>query len=142
MNNPKANNSGIIGNFMEALRLVFDSLMEGVGYRFDLFEMELQEVSERYTRMYILLQIAFFAFFIAFLCLNVMILMLFWEYRIAVSLGLFLFYALTGLFLVRHVMQTAKSAPTPFSATIEVLKQDQEALMSEQRAALNQNANQ
>ena len=57
MNNPKVNNSGIIGNFMEALRLVFDSLMEGAGYRFDLFEMELQEVSQRYTKMYMLLQV-------------------------------------------------------------------------------------
>jgi uncharacterized membrane protein YqjE len=141
MSNQDSSNSGIIRNFMDASQMVLDSFMEGVRYRFDLFEMELQEVSERYIKMYMLLQVAFFAIFIAFLCLNVLILVMFWEHRIPVSLGLFLFYIIAGLFLVRHVMQNAKSAPPPFSATIEVLKQDQVALMSENPVAFNKKAN-
>jgi uncharacterized membrane protein YqjE len=141
MNSQNQSNSGIIRNFMDAFQLVSDSFMEGVRYRFELFEIELQEVSERYIKMYMLLQVAFFAIFIAFLCLNVLILVLFWEHRIPVSLGLFLFYILAGLFLVRHVMQNVKSAPSPFSATIEVLKQDQVALMSESPVAFDKKAN-
>ncbi|GEM_PF-1486360 len=134
MNNQDQKNPSIIHNFIIAFRILADSFMEGVRYRIDLFELELEEVSERYGKLYVLLQIAFFAIFIAFLCLNVLILVLFWEQRIFVSLGLFIFYLLIGLILIRYIRQTMKSAPPPFSATIEVLKQDQTALMSEQKS--------
>ena len=135
MNNTNQSSSGIFKSFMDAFHLVLDSFMEGVRYRFDLFEMDLNDVSERYIRLYMLLQVAFFAIFIAFLCLNVFILVIFWDDRIIVSLVLFTIYLLIGLFIVWYVRKNVKSAPAPFSATIEVLKKDQTALMSENQAA-------
>jgi uncharacterized membrane protein YqjE len=134
MNEKSPNNPGIFQSLIAAFRLLVDSFMEGMGYRSELFEMELQEVTERYFRLYMMLQVAVFAIFIAFLCLNVLILVLFWDYRILASLILFIVYLLTGLLLVRHIIRKSRSAQAPFSATIEVLKQDQVALMSEPRA--------
>ena len=137
MNTTSQSNPGIFKSLMDAFHQVLDSFMEGVRYRFDLFEMELGEISERFTRLYVLLQIAFFAIFIAVLCLNVFILVIFWESRILVSLILFAFYLLFGLFIMWYVIKSVKSAPAPFSATMEVLKQDQMVLMSENSAAPN-----
>ena len=122
---------GVVRNLLNAAQPVWNTLAEAVRDRWNLFRMELGEVSAHYLRLYLFVHGTFFVLFIAFLCFNAFLLMAFWEHRVLFSLGLFLFYLLAGLSLIGYVSHLVKTAPAPFASTIEVLKQDQACLSSD-----------
>ena len=86
--------SGIMHELGQALKLIWNALIEGMQFRCELFGIELREVTERYLSLFLLVMVALFSVFIAFICLNVLLIMVFWENRVMVSLGLFIFYFL------------------------------------------------
>jgi uncharacterized membrane protein YqjE len=121
-------NTGIIKEVSQALKLIWTGLLEGLQFRCELFGVELKELTQRYVSLALLASIALFSLFVAFLCLNIFLLIVFWESRTAVSLGLFTFYLLVAAGLGLYILRKVRSGPPAFSATIAVLKQDQALL--------------
>ncbi|MCG8604104.1 phage holin family protein [bacterium] len=122
---------GIMKEVSQALKLIWNGLLEGLQFRCELFGVELREVTHRYIFLMLLASIALFSLFAAFLCLNIFLLIVFWESRTAVSLGLFSFYFVVATALGVYVLRKVRSGPPAFSATIAVLKQDQALLAAD-----------
>jgi uncharacterized membrane protein YqjE len=125
--------SGVMKEVSQALKLIWNGLLEGLQFRCELFGVELKEITHRYVSLMLLASIALFSLFVAFLCLNILLLILFWESRTVVSLVLFTFYLVVAAGLGLHILRKLKSGPPAFSATIAVLKQDQALLVADSK---------
>ena len=110
-----------------SLGRVWGTFVEGIEYRFDLFTVELQEESMRRARHLLALQLASFAIFLAFLSLNALLIVAFWENRIVVVAAMLGFYAVAGLLLAWRTFASIANAPPPFGATIGELRKDYES---------------
>jgi uncharacterized membrane protein YqjE len=116
--------SGIGG----ALRQVLGSLTEGVRYRGELFALELTEEKNSLISLLLLAMAALFSLFLSFLCLNILLLVLFWDQRAILATVLMLIYLLMAAVLGLIIRHRIKHAPKPFDTTLEVLRKDQETL--------------
>ena len=110
---------------------VLASLAEGVQYRLDLFALELGEARGRLLAYALSLVVAAVALFMAFLCLNLMMVVIFWDQRVTALLVMSGVYVLVGLVLGVSVWAKVKTAPKPFAMTVEELKRDRAFLTSE-----------
>ena len=121
--------------WLDSVAAILRLLGEAAQDRRELFTLELREISVRYAQLYVVVHIILFVFLLAFLCLNTLLLVTFWEQRVGVALGLVAFYGLTGLALGGYVLYVVRTAPAPFSATRDVLEKDREALLGPGRSA-------
>ena len=108
-----------------AVRRLSASLIEGLQLRLDLLALELGEERRRLSQLVLSTLALSLALFMVFLCINVALLIVFWEdHRIPIALGMCGFYgalaAVLGLVIVRRIRRGARA----FSATREVLEKD------------------
>ena len=124
MKKNESTGSGIGG----AARMVIGSLAEGLRYRGELFSIELNEEKRSLLGLLVLAMVAVFTLFMAFLCLNILLLMVFRENAVlvaAILFGVYLAGAVVATVIIRDRIQ---NAPMPFDTTLEVLRKDQEQL--------------
>ena len=71
--------------FLDALKGLWRSLLVGLTQRFDLFSLELEEEKRRLLTVIFLVMVAAFSAFLAFLCLNLVVILLsedFWRLQV------------------------------------------------------------
>lgn len=123
-----AQESGSTRGIGGALRQVLGSLTEGVRYRGELFALELTEEKNSLISLLVLAMAALFSLFLSFLCLNILLLVLFWDQRAILATVLMLIYLLMAAVIGLIIRHRIKHAPKPFDTTLEVLRKDQETL--------------
>ena len=93
--------------------------------RFELFQLEAREERARVVRLVVESIVATFAGFAAFICLNVLMLILSNErQRVQILVGLIVFYGLLALWAALSLRRRLKSSSSPFSTTVEEFKRD------------------
>jgi len=115
-----------------SLGRVWGSIVEGFEHRFELFAIELKESSERQARLLLSLQVGALALFMAFLSLNALLIVAFWENRILVVAAISAFYAFAGVVVLWRTLGQIRSAAPPFEATVGELRKDYESWRAEQ----------
>ena len=115
-----------------SLGRVWGTLVEGLEQRFDLFAIELKESSERHARLLLSLQLAALALFMAFLSMNALLIVAFWESRVLVVASISVFYAVAGVAVLWLTLARIRAAAPPFEATIGELRKDYESWRTEQ----------
>ncbi len=101
------------------------ALLQGLQYRLELFSLELKEEQQRLITLTILLTVAVFAIFMAFLTLNFALIAAFWETaRVEITVGLGAFYLLLGIAIIAVLKARISRSPKLFSATITEIKKD------------------
>ena len=106
--------------FLDALKRLWKSLFEGLGQRFDLFSLELEEEKRRIFGVVFLAMVSAFSAFIAFLCLNLVVILLSWDgNRLLVVVLMAAFYLLLSAGVAVWLRHRIRNAPQPFSATLE-----------------------
>ncbi len=111
-----------------ALRQVLGSLTEGVRYRGELFALELNEEKRSLIALLVLAMAALFSLFLSFLCLNILLLVVFRDSRAILATVLMLVYLLAAAGIGLVIRHRIKNAPKPFDTTLEVLRKDQETM--------------
>ncbi len=111
-----------------ALRQVLGSLTEGARYRGELLALELSEEKRSLISLLVLSMAALFSLFLSFMCLNMLLLVLFWEDRALLAGLLVLLYLLAAGILGLVIRNRIRNAPRPFDTTLEVLRKDQETI--------------
>jgi len=99
--------------------------VQGLLLRLDLIAVEAKEEKERFLGFLLLGLLVALSAFMAFLVLNLTIVALAGEHRIAVLLVMFGLYSLLTAALGIGMWRKLRSAPAPFAATVEELKKDQ-----------------
>lgn len=105
---------------------MWNSLLEGLKNRLDLFVIELKEEKEKLIYVLIGIIVAIFALFMAFLCCNLLLVLIFWDHRIMIAIilsGFYLTLAASFALWAKHYMFMTKE---PFSATLNQFKKDKE----------------
>jgi uncharacterized membrane protein YqjE len=115
-----------------SLGRVWGTLVEGFEHRFDLFTIELKELNERNARLLLSLQVGALALFMAFLSLNALLIVAFWENRILVVASISAFYAVAGAAVLWRTLARIRAAAPPFEATVGELRRDYESWRTEQ----------
>ena len=112
-----------------AARRVSASLVEGIHLRLDLFALEFGEERRRISLILLTTLALALAGFMVFLCVNVALLVVFWdEWRVEVALGLCGFYSAITLLLVFANSRRIRRGARAFEATREVLESDRRNL--------------
>jgi len=106
---------------------VWGTFVEGIEHRFELFTIELKEQNARQARVLLMLQLAALAIFMAFLSLNALLIVAYWENRVAVAAGILVFYTVAGVLLLWRTFAGIRESPPPFEASIGELRKDYEA---------------
>ena len=120
--------------FAASLKRATGVLWQGLEYRFDLFATEFREDRRRLIGLAALVQVALFAAFMAFVCLNVLALVIFWDtHRVAVAVILSSFYVTVTAVLIVAVRWKSKTALRPFQATLDELRKDRAVLTGNDR---------
>ena len=71
------------------------------------------------------------AAFMAVVCLNVLLVVYYWDQRLPLLAGMIGFYSLLTLILGWAVRRTIRHAPPPLAATLDELKKDRAAILSD-----------
>ncbi len=116
-------------HFVDSLKRVSALTWQGMEYRIELLSNELHEDKRRLLILVALVQVAFLSAFMAFLCLNVLLFVLFWNtHRTALAIALSAFYFVITIVVGVVIRWLSKTAPHPFATTLEELKKDRAAL--------------
>ena len=111
---------GVVGS----VRAVVDGLLQTLRSRGELFGVELRIERARLAVSLTVALSAALGAFMTFLCANLLLLFLFWEQRVAVCIGLAVFYAMVTVGLVFVLRYRVRHAPQPFAATLGELEKD------------------
>ncbi len=103
---------------------------EALQLRYELFSFEAQEQKSRLVSMIVQALIAAFCGFMAFLLLNMVLLMRFWEHRVLLCAVLAGVYLLACLILGLWLRRRFRKMPPPFEATVGELRKDLQTLGS------------
>jgi uncharacterized membrane protein YqjE len=115
--------------FFASLKRASGVAWQGLEYRFDLFATEFREDRRRLIVLAVLAQVALFAAFMSFVCLNVFVFVIFWDtHRIAVAVILSSLYLAVTIATIACIRWRSKTAPRPFQASLEELRKDRAAL--------------
>lgn len=118
--------------FTDSLKRTSGVVWQGLGLRLELLSTELHEEKQQLLVLGVLAQLALFAVFMAFMCLNVLVFAVFWDtHRVAAALIMSAFYLAVAVASGLYVRRRARSAAHPFSATIEELRKDRQAMEKE-----------
>lgn len=101
------------------------TLLKGAEYRLELLLLEWQEEKAGFIARMLWLLMAAGALFLAILALNLVLVVAFWEsHRLALAIGLAVFYLLLSLVLFVVVRAKFKISGPLFPATRSALKED------------------
>jgi uncharacterized membrane protein YqjE len=122
-------NGSDFSDLSTAARRVAASLVEGIHLRLDLFAMEFDEERRRISMILLTTLAVALAGFMVFLCVNVALLIVFWEeWRVEVALGLCGFYSAVLFALAFANSRRIRRGARAFEATREVLEADRRGL--------------
>ena len=113
-------NSGSSSNreWSDPLKRFAAVLVEAVDLRLDLVLLEFQEEKRRLLGSLFLAMVIAFLAFLGFLCLNLLLVMLFWEtHRVLVVVLMCVFYLGSALSIFIWLRSRMRSESEPFSAT-------------------------
>jgi uncharacterized membrane protein YqjE len=127
----KTEMTGTLDQLTSSLGRVWGTLVEGVEHRFELFTIELKEQNVRSAHVLLALHLAALALFMAFLSLNALLFVAFWESRVVVAALILVFYSSAGVFLLWRTFAGIRDAPPPFEASIGELRKDYESWRTE-----------
>jgi uncharacterized membrane protein YqjE len=127
MDSPKESRQGLV----RSIRRVWAHLLEGLLHRFDLLAIELKEEKNRLFGLLFAGVLVSLLVFMAFLVLNMTIVAVAWEHRVLVLLVMFAIYLSLAVGLGLGLWHRLRSAPAPFTATVEELKKDRAAFFSD-----------
>ena len=115
--------------FAETLKRTSAVAWHGLELRFDLLATELHEERQRILGLIVFTQIAVLAAFMAFLLLNILILVIYWEtHRVTAAVILCAFYTVAAIAAAVYARRRARTASRPFVATLEELRKDRAAM--------------
>lgn len=115
--------------FAASLKRACAVMWQGLEYRIELMATEFRADRRRLIVLALLAQTALFTAFMTLICLNVLVLAVFWNtHRLAVSVILASAYLLVTVVLIVCIRWRLKTAPRPFQATLDELKRDRAAL--------------
>ena len=121
-------------NWSEALKRFSAVLLQGLDYRLDLLFLEFQEEKQRLLGALFLAMVAAFAAFLGFLCLNLLVILLFWEtHRVLVVVLMCVFYIAAALSIGVWLRHRLRSEPDPFSASRSELRKDMSFLEGDEK---------
>jgi uncharacterized membrane protein YqjE len=109
---------------------VWAGLLEALQYRLDLLALELKEEKEHLFGLLVGVLLVAGLVFMAFLTLNCLLIVTFWDHRVLLSGGLFLLYLLAALIAGWQFRRRLRATPPPLSATIEEFRKDRSAMSS------------
>jgi uncharacterized membrane protein YqjE len=117
--------------FAESLKRTSGAAWQGLELRLELLSTELHEEKQEVLVLGVLAQLAMFCVFMAFLCLNVLVFVIFWDtHRVVTAVTLSAIYLVAAVAAGLYVRRRARSAAHPFSATLEELRKDRQAMTS------------
>ncbi len=109
---------------------VWAALLEAVDLRLELFAIELDEERRHFVGIVVAAALAVFFSVMTFLCLNLLVLIAFWEQRLGVASmlagGYFLFAVIAWWMFQRR----RRRSEAPFQASRDVLLEDRDYLRS------------
>ena len=115
--------------FANAARRVSASLVEGVHLRLDLFALELGEERRRISQVVLATLALALALFMVFLCVNVALLIVFWDaHRTELALGMCGFYGAVSALLAFSIGRRSRGRAEAFATTRAVLQADRGTL--------------
>jgi uncharacterized membrane protein YqjE len=117
-------------SLLVSLKALLNTILGLVQTRVELFAVELQEEKLRVSQLVVWVAAIILFGLMAFIFLSFLLVVVFWEHRIAVVLGLFLFYGIGAVGLALGLRAYLRSTPLPFSATVEEIKKDRAWLKS------------
>jgi uncharacterized membrane protein YqjE len=118
--------------FLESIRTLGDSLLSSVQDRLKLFGVELQEEKLRLIQIFIWISAAVFTGMMTVTFASITLVYLFWESaRVAVLLGLTIFYAAALVIVVVSFRRYLARQPSPFDATLGEIEKDRECIRKE-----------
>lgn len=121
MEKPRSDES----RFLNALRSLWTTFLEGFAQRLDLFSLELEEEKQRLITVVVLSMVAAFAAFMGFLLLNLFVILLSWDsHREVVVLSMAGFYLAVTLGIALWLRQRSRTVPPPFHASLEEFRKD------------------
>ena len=96
----------------------------------ELFALELQEQKRHSTQQLVWLGVTAACGFMLFLLLNGLLIVLFWsEYEHLLLIAMAAFYATAGALCIWRIKSAQSAAQSPFSATLQELKNTKERLL-------------
>jgi uncharacterized membrane protein YqjE len=117
------------GGIFSAMRNLAPGLLALARTRVELFALELGEEKAHASRALLLAVLAGVCVLLAFLMLNVLVLLVAGEaWRVHAALGLFVLYALLALVFMMQLRAASRAKAPAFEATLAELKADMEAL--------------
>ncbi len=117
--------TSVSGGLLESIRTLGDSVLDTVHDRLELFFIELHEEKFRLIQTFIWISACVFAAIMAVTFASLTIVYLFWESaRLAVLIGLTLFYVAGFVGSLVALMRFLKKIPRPFAATLEEMRED------------------
>ena len=118
--------------FLGALRRLWGTLLEALEQRLDLFSMELEEEKRRLLTVIIVAMIAAFSVFMAFLSLNLVVILLSWDgNRMLVAILMAAFYLVLAGVAALWIRHHLRAAPPPFAGSLEEFRKDCANITSE-----------
>ncbi len=118
--------------FLNAFRVLGDSLLATVQDRLELFSVELQEEKFRLILTFIWISAAVFTAMMTLAFASLTIVYLFWESaRLAVLGGLTLLYATALVIIIVSFRRFIARQPSPFSATRQEIGKDRTCIRNE-----------
>lgn len=118
------------GVLTRRLRRIGAALVEALQLRYELASVEMREERGRLVGLLFQAVSTALLFCMAFLFLNLVLLLTWWEYRVAIALalgGLYLVGAIVLAFVLRYRL---RHQSPPFAGTVEELRKDVAALSS------------
>ncbi len=118
-----------MSQLVNAAKRVSGIALQGLEYRLELLVAELQEETRRFVVVFAIVQVALFSAFMAFLCLNALVLVLLPDaHRVTAAVVMVGFYLAVAIGLAFYVRRRLRTAPRPFAATLDEFKKDRAAL--------------
>jgi uncharacterized membrane protein YqjE len=128
MENTPSNES----RFVSALSRLWKTVLVGLSQRLDLFSMELEEEKRRILTVIIVSLVAAFSAFVAFLCLNLVVILISWDgNRVLVALSMAAFYLVLAGAAALWIRHRFRTTPPPFAASLEEFRKDCASITSE-----------
>ena len=118
------------GGLLGALDQAWARLLEWLDLRSELLSIEIREERDRILRLVALILAVALSGMMAFLMLNILVLLVFWEQRIAAASILLGIYTAAALTAGAIAWWRVRSAPLPFATSIEELRKDRAAIRS------------
>jgi uncharacterized membrane protein YqjE len=122
------NGTGTTGGISGSIRRILESATGFLTTKVELLSIELQEEKRRVLEILILASFAILFAILALIVVSFTIVVIFWEHRFEVLIGMSALYLIVSIFLFLRLQAKAKIGAKIFQTTVDELKKDSEWL--------------